>query len=105
MARLYLEAVVGLALVLAIAASVLIVRSNFGSPLRKASQFLFVWLIPLVGPIVAIVILRSTGSAHASPRLTDVEDVDGIAGIGPESIRNHLVDHSGIDSIGGHDGH
>jgi hypothetical protein len=105
MAGLYVAAIVGIALLLAISASVLIVRSNFGSRRLKMLQFLFVWLIPFIGPMVAIIIMRSTSRGHDSLTQSDAADENRLPGIGLESIRDHLVDHGGNDSMGGHGGH
>ena len=105
MERLYVAAVAGLALVLAIAASVLISRADYGSPGRKTLQLLFVWLIPVVGPMVAIAILRSTGIGHTSRAQSEAADENLPLTLGNELIRDHLVDHGGINSHGGHDGH
>jgi hypothetical protein len=103
--HLYVAAVAGLALVLAVAASVLISRADNSSPGRKTLQFLFVWLIPVFGPMVAIAILRSTGVGHTSRAQSEAAEEDASLTIGPEVARNQFVDHGGHNSHGGHDGH
>ena len=105
MERLYVAAVAGLALVLAIAASVLISQADYRSSGRKSLQLLFVWLIPVVGPMVAIAILRSTGIGHTSRAQSEAADENSALSIGPEVARNQFDDHGGIDSHVGHDGH
>jgi hypothetical protein len=103
--RLYVAAVAGLALVLAIAASVLISRADYSAPGRKTLQLLFVWLIPVVGPMVTIAILRSTGVGHTSRAHSEAADENFPLTIGDELVRDHFVDHGGINSHRGHDGH
>jgi hypothetical protein len=55
--------------------------------------------------MVAIAILGSTGIGHTSRAQSEAADENLPLTLGNELIRDHLVDHGGINSHGGHDGH
>jgi galactitol-specific phosphotransferase system IIC component len=50
----------GLAVLLDIAATVVIVGSTVSTPLQKAFQLAFTWAVPFVGSIIVIAVLKET---------------------------------------------
>ena len=100
---------VGLALVvlLNLVATVLIVRSDFETPLQKVLQLIFVWLIPLVGSTIVIAVLKA-GRSDRKPRFDSGASGDvWMPGMGPESEggRGHHGEGSGYSGHGGDAGH
>ena len=59
----------GLAVLLDIIATVLLVRSTVATPLQKVLQLVFTWAVPFVGSIIVVAILRETISTPRA-RLT-----------------------------------
>jgi hypothetical protein len=91
----------GLAVLLDVIATVLLIRSTIATPLQKALQLAFIWAIPLIGSIIVIAILRETMS---TPRacLAPGSGDEWLPGIGPESEshRGHHGEHSGGGDFG-----
>jgi uncharacterized membrane protein YgcG len=97
---------VALALVvlLNLVATVILARSDFETPLQKALQLVFVWIVPCVGSIIVIAVLRGARSDHR-PRLASDSAANGeLPGTGPmsESFGGH---HGGHGEGGGDAGH
>jgi hypothetical protein len=81
------------------------VRAEFGSPLQKAIQLVFAWVVPFVGSIIIIAVLRAT--LPKRERCFDSGSLGSswMPGIGPESesaLGHHSQGESGGD--GGHGG-
>jgi uncharacterized membrane protein YgcG len=80
-------ALVALALVvlLNLVATVMIARSDFETPLQKTLQLVFTWVVPFIGSIVVIMVLRSARSDH-EPCLASNSSGDAwLLGSGPQS--------------------
>ena len=92
------------AIALNVVATVMAIRAEFGTPLQKALQLMFVWLVPLLGSMVVITVVTSTRSDHKRRRLSDTGDVIGQPGIGPDSRGGHLDGHVNVSGDGGHGG-
>jgi hypothetical protein len=74
----------GLAALLDVIATVLLVRSIAATPLQKALQPVFTSAVPFVGSIIVIAILIETISAPRA-RLASGSGDEWLPGIGPES--------------------
>jgi hypothetical protein len=91
-------------LLLDVVATVMVVRSDFESPLQKLAQLVLVWLIPCIGSIFVIAVQKG---AHSHVRRGFVYDSSStttwLPGIGPEAegSSSHNSDHS-VDGGGGH---
>jgi hypothetical protein len=68
-------------------------------------QFVFIWLVPIVGPIIAISILRMTNGAQQRLVQSHAPDDYGTAGMSSDIVSDHFVGHGGSDGAGGHGGH
>jgi hypothetical protein len=91
----------GLAVLLDVIATVLLVRSTVTTPLQKSLQLVFTCAVPFVGSIIVIAILRETISTPRARRASGAGDV-WIPGIGPESESHggHHGEHSGGGDVG-----
>lgn len=83
----------GLAVLLDVAATVLIIRSTVATPLQKALQLASSWAIPFVGSIIVIAVVKETIDSPQSRRGSSSSDA-WLPGNGPES-----------EGTGGHHGH
>ena len=97
---------VGLALVvlLNLVATVMLARSDFETRLQKALQLVFVWVVPFIGSIIVIAVLRSARSDHKPHFASDSPGDSWLAGSGPQSegLGGH---HGGHGEGGGDAGH
>jgi uncharacterized membrane protein YgcG len=86
---------VALALVvlLNLVATVMLVRSDFETPLQKALQLVFAWVVPFIGSIIVIAVPRSARSDHKLRKRSDSSSDAWLAGSGPQT-----------DGFGGHHG-
>jgi hypothetical protein len=91
--------ILGLALLLDIAATVLLVRSTVVTPPQKALQLAFTWAAPFVGSIIVIAVLRETIGTHQPRRESSAGDV-WLPGIGPESAGQHAHHGDGGGDVG-----
>jgi hypothetical protein len=91
-------------ILLDIVATVLLARSDVATPLQKALQLIFIWVVPFIGAIIVVALLRET---HSVGKLRDGPDAMGrtwLSGIGPESGDAGGF-HHGHDAGGGGVGH
>jgi hypothetical protein len=91
--------ILGLAVLLDVAATVLLVRSTVATPLQKALQLAFAWVVPFVGPIIIIAVLKETIATPRSRRESGAGDV-WLPGIGPESGGHHAHHGDGGSDLG-----
>jgi hypothetical protein len=91
----------GLAVLLDIAATVVIVGSTVSTPLQKAFQLAFTWAVPFVGSIIVIAVLKET-IASPRARLSPGSADEWLSGIGPESEASggHHGGHGGGGDVG-----
>ena len=66
--------VLALVVLLNLVATVMLARSDFETPLQKALQLVFAWVVPGIGSIIVIAVLRSARSDH-KPRLRPAPQV------------------------------
>jgi hypothetical protein len=57
----------GFTIPLNLVATVMVVRSDFETPLQKALQLIFAWAVPFVGSIIVIAVRRSVRSDTRIP--------------------------------------
>ena len=97
---------VALALVvlLNLVATVMLARSDFETPLQKAVQLALIWIVPCVGSIIVIAVLRGARSDHKPRFASDSAGSAELPGTGPmsESFGGH---HGGHGEGGGDAGH
>lgn len=93
--------ILGLALLLDIAATVMLVRSTYPTRIQKILQIVFIWAIPFIGSIVVIAVLRETVANPRSRPGSGAGDV-WLPGIGPgsESSGGHHSHHGGGGDVG-----
>jgi uncharacterized membrane protein YgcG len=100
---------VALALVvlLNLVATVMLARSDFETPLQKALQLALVWIVPCVGSIIVIAVLRGARSDHKHRFATDSVANAELPGTGPmsESFGGHHGGHGEGGGDGGGGGH
>jgi hypothetical protein len=87
--------VLGSMVLLNIAATTLLARSNVATPLQKTAQVIFIWVVPFIGSIIVIALLKETNSIGKVPEGPDAMGRTWLPGIGLESG----------DSGGYHHGH
>jgi hypothetical protein len=92
----------GLALLLNVAASLLLLRSTVATPVQKALQLVFVWAVPFVGSIIVIAVLKETVSNPRSRRDFCSTSEVWLPGIGPDSgsAGAHHLEHTGSSEAG-----
>jgi hypothetical protein len=96
--------VVGSIVLLNLVATAFIVRSEFGTPLQKAVQLIFVWAVPLVGSIIIIAVLKVTRPERERRFDSGSLGNSWLPGIGPESETAH-GHHGSHGEAGGDAGH
>ena len=101
MATVIASITLGLAALLDVIATVLLVRSTVATPRQKALQLVVIWLIPFVGSIIVIAILRETTSTRRA-RLASGSADEWLPGSGPESESHpgHHGEHGGGGDVG-----
>jgi hypothetical protein len=92
--------IVALLVLLNLVATTFIIRSDFETPLQKSLQLLLVWLIPCIGSIVVISVLKTARSdrRHRFHSDSGSNTTTWMAGIGPESESNSGHHPSNIDA-------
>jgi uncharacterized membrane protein YgcG len=96
--------VISVVVLLNLVATVMLARSNFETPLQKVLQLVLVWMVPCVGSIIVIAVLRGARSDY-NPRFESGPASDvGLPATVPmsESFGGH---HGGHGDAGGEAGH
>ncbi len=105
--------VLALVVLLNLVATVMLVRSDFETPLQKALQLALVWIVPCVGSIIVIAVLRGARYDHKLGFASDSVANADLPGTGPmsEGFGGHHgghgegwgdVGHGGDGGGGGH---
>ena|ERR1700722_9051694 len=96
--------VLALVVLLNLVATVMLARSDFETPLQKALQLVFAWVVPIIGSIIVIAVLRSARSDHKPRKASDSSGDAWLPGSGPQSegFGGH---HGGHGEGGGDTGH
>jgi hypothetical protein len=104
----------GLTVLLNFVATIMLSRSDFETPIQKVLQYSFIWIIPFVGSIIVIAVVKSAHSRHKFRFDSDSGEGIWLPGIGTDSgsIGVHHSGHgeSGSSDVGhggdvGFDGH
>jgi hypothetical protein len=95
----------GLAAVLSLVATKMLIRSDFESRFQKSAQMILIWVLPFVGAILVIAVL-SQSKAGLTRSLNSSDGGDTwMPGMGPESSRESgHHSHSGDSGHGEHGG-
>jgi hypothetical protein len=94
----------GMVVLLNLVATVMLVRSDFETPLQKVLQLVFAWAIPIVGSIIVIAVLKGARSDR-KPRFGSGSSGDvWLPGMGPEP-EGPAGHHSGHGESSGDAGH
>lgn len=88
----------GLAVLLDVTATALVIRSTVATPLQKVLQLLLTWAVPFVGSIFVIAVVRETMGSPRSRLEPGAGDI-WLPGIGPDSGSHH-TDHSSGSDVG-----
>jgi hypothetical protein len=96
--------VLGSMVLLNIAATALLARSDVATPLQKTAQVIFIWVVPLIGSIIVIALLKETNSFGKVPEGPDAMGRTCLPGIGLESGDSSGI-HHGHEAGGGDVGH
>ena len=106
MSTVIASVILGSAVLLDIVATVLLVRSDVATPLQKMLQVLFIWVLPFVGPIIVIAVVKETPFGVKVRRGSDTSGQTWFAGIGPGSgdAGGFHHGHGGGGGEGGHGG-
>src|SRR5450432_1526473 len=104
MATVATSVVISVVGLLNVIATVMLVRSDFETPLQKVLQLVLVWIVPFVGSIIVIAVLRGASSDYNPRFRSDSASDVGLPGTGPmsESFGGH---HGGHGDVGGEVGH
>ena len=102
MANVIALVILGSVVLLDVVATVLLIRSSVPTPVQKTLQVVFIWIVPLIGSIAVIAILKETISTPRRHRGSGSSGNEGLPGIGPESesFRGHHGDHGGGADVG-----
>lgn len=79
----------GLVVLLSLVATAFIARSEFATPRQKIIQLIFTWVVPLVGSIIVIAILKVTRPERERRFDSGSLGHSWLPGIGPESENAH----------------
>jgi hypothetical protein len=88
-----------------VVATVMALRSDFGTPLQKTLQLVLVWLVPLVGSMLVVWVATSMRSDHKPRILSDASGEAWDSGMGVGSSDGRHDSHGDTSSDGGHGGH
>jgi hypothetical protein len=95
----------GLALVLSLVATKILIRSDFESRFQKSAQMILIWVIPFVGAILVIAVLSQSKVRQMRPLNGSEGGASWMPGMGPESSRESgQHSHWGDSGHGGHGG-
>lgn len=94
---------VGLVILLNLTATWMLARSDFETPLKKGLQLVLAWTVPVIGSIIVIAVLRSTGSGKSRSGGSEGSGDFWQPGIGPVSDTSE-GHHGGFGEGGGHGG-
>jgi hypothetical protein len=101
----------GLAVILSLVATKMLIRSDFESRFQKSAQMILIWVIPFVGAILVIAVLSQSKVRLTRPLNGSKGGDTWMPGMGPESSResghhSHWGDsgHGGHGGDGGHGG-
>lgn len=101
MATVAASIVISLVVLLNVVATVMLARSDFETPLQKTLQLVLVWIVPCVGSIIVIAVLRGARSSY-KPRFASDSAAD--AGLpGTDSTAGNFGGHYGGHGDGGGD--
>jgi len=90
-----------LVVLLNVVATVMLARSDFETPQQKALQLALVWIVPCVGSIIVIAVLRGARSDHKPGFASDSTANPGLPGA--DSMAGNFGGHHGGHSAGGGD--
>jgi hypothetical protein len=92
----------GLALLLNVAASLLLLSSTVATPVQKVLQLVFVWAVPFVGSIIVTAVLKETASNPRFRRDFGSTSEVWLPGIGPDSSSAgaHRLEYTGSSEAG-----
>jgi len=93
-------------ILLDIVATALLVRSDIAAPLQKALQLVVIWVIPFIGPIIVIALVKENTFAPRARSESEASGATWLPGIGPESgeASGFHHGHGGGGGVGGHGG-
>jgi hypothetical protein len=92
----------GLAVLLNFVATIMLSRSDFETPIQKVLQYSFIWIIPFVGSIIVIAVMKSAHSHDKSRFDSGSAGSIWLPGIGTDS-GSMGVHHSGHGEVGSSD--
>jgi hypothetical protein len=87
-----------------IVATVFIVQSETATPRQKALQLIIVWVVPLVGAIIIIAVLKATGQERERSFDSGSSTTSWMPGMGPESDHSHRGGYGEGSGDAGHGG-
>jgi hypothetical protein len=101
MAAVVASVAIASVVLLNLVATVMLVRSDFLTPLQRVLQLAFVWAVPFIGSIVVIAVLRGARSYHKPRFASDASGNAWLPGSGPQS--EAFSGHHGGHGEGGGD--
>ena len=106
MAAVVASVVISLVVLLNLVATVMLARSDFETPLQKTLQLVLVWIVPGVGSIIVISVLRSARSDYKPRFASDSSAAPGLPGSDSmsETFGGYHGSHGGSDAGHGGDG-
>jgi hypothetical protein len=100
----------GLAAILNVVATTMLIRSDFESRFQKAAQMVLIWVLPVVGAILVIAVLRNSTTVWKPPPSSDATGASSFPGSDgdlnrPSGNQSDPWGGSGGDGHGGDVGH
>jgi hypothetical protein len=110
MANVIALVALGLGVLLNLVATVMLVRSDFETPLQKVLQIALIWVVPFVGSIIVIAVLKGAyfdRKPHPDSGASDSGWMPGSdVALGRDTGHHGSYgEHSGFDGHGGDAGH
>ena len=95
--------VIALVVPLNVVATAMLARSDFETPLQKVLQLVLVWIVPCIGSIIVIAVLRGARSYHKPHFASDSVADPGLPGT--EFMSGAYAGHGGHGDGSGDGGH
>ena len=80
MATVAASIVISIVVLLNVVATVMLARSDFETPLQKTLQLVLVWIVPGVGSVIVIAVLRGAHSDYKPRFASDSAAAPGLSG-------------------------
>ena len=106
MVTIFASIALGLAAILNVVASTMLLRSDFESRFQKTAQCILIWVVPFVGAILVMALLKNSTTVWRAPSSSDATGASSFPGSDGDLDRpsGNQSDPWGESGGDGHDG-